>query len=194
VDRSAWLSASSRHQEFHGDQGTMLDPGLYIVIDTALLMNGRDDRPPSGLIQNGRRPGGQVRLYALFEVGGELGVRQEVGIPGAASWGSPRDVDLPLDSMEPYLDAARASTAAHHLVCVLIACCCHVTRQASGITPAAKICPIAQRNHAKGNHPHYQTPHLRRGLLGLHRTVQVPLPHHLHRGPSMPLCTHTVHM
>src|SRR6266536_602763 len=84
----------------------MLDPRLYIVIDTAFLMNGRDDRASSGLLQNGRRPGGQVRLYALFEVEGELGVRQQVGIPGTASWGSPRDGHLSLNMVEPYLDAA----------------------------------------------------------------------------------------
>jgi len=84
----------------------MLDPRLDIVIDTAFLMNGRDDRPSSGLIQNGCRPGGQVRVYALFEVEGELRVRQQVGIPGTASWRSPCDVHLPLNMVEPYLDAA----------------------------------------------------------------------------------------
>src|SRR5215471_7230824 len=35
VDRSAWLSASSRDEEFHGHQGAMLDPRFYIVVDTA---------------------------------------------------------------------------------------------------------------------------------------------------------------
>ena len=84
----------------------MLDPRLDIVIDTAFLMNGRDDRPSSGLIQNGRRPGGHVCVYALFEVEGELRVRQQVGIPGTASWRSPCDVHLPLNRVEPYLDAA----------------------------------------------------------------------------------------
>src|SRR6266487_1149379 len=84
----------------------MLDPCLYIVIDTAFLMNGRDDRASSGLIQNGRRLGGQVDAYTLFEVEGELGVRQHVSIPVAASWGSPCDVHLPLNMVEPYLDAA----------------------------------------------------------------------------------------
>src|SRR5215475_12109707 len=84
----------------------MHNPCIYIVIDTAFLMNGCDDRTSSGLIQHGCRPGGQVRLYALFEVEGELGVRLQVGIPVASSWGSPRDVHLPLNIMEPYLDAA----------------------------------------------------------------------------------------
>src|SRR6266567_3388264 len=78
----------------------MLTPRLYFLIDTAFLMNGRDDRTSSGLIQNGRRPGGQVRVYALFEVEGELGVRQQVSIPVAASWRSPRDVHLPLNLVE----------------------------------------------------------------------------------------------
>ena len=67
----------------------MLDPRLYIVIDTTLLVNGRDDRAASGLIQNGRRSGGQVCLEALFEVEGELGVCEQVGIPIAAARGSP---------------------------------------------------------------------------------------------------------
>src|SRR3989442_15067363 len=83
----------------------MLDPRLDIVIDTAFLMNGRDDRASSGLIQNGCRSGGQVRVYALFEVEGEVGVRQQIGIPVAASWGSPCNIHLPLNIMEPYLDA-----------------------------------------------------------------------------------------
>ena len=87
----------------------MLDPRLYILIDTTFLMNGHDDRPSSDLIQNGRRPRRQVSLYALFEVEGELGVRQQVGIPGAAAWGSPRDIHLPLNIVEPYLDAASLS-------------------------------------------------------------------------------------
>jgi len=98
--------ANSRGEEFYGYQGAMLDPRLYIVIDTAFLMNGRDNRTSSGLIQNGRRPGWQVRLYTLLEVEGELGVREQVGIPGAASGGSSRDVHLSLNMVEPYLDAA----------------------------------------------------------------------------------------
>src|SRR2546422_6756527 len=106
MDRSACPSASSWDQEFHGHQGAMLHPRLSIVIDTAFLMDGRDDCTSSGLIQHGRRPGGQVRLDALFEVEGELGVRQQVGIPVAASWGSPRDVHLPLNMVKPYLGAA----------------------------------------------------------------------------------------
>lgn len=69
-------------------------------------MNSRNDGTSSGLRQNGRRPGGQVCVYTLFEVEGELGMRQQVGIPGAASRGSPRDVHLPRNMVEPYLDAA----------------------------------------------------------------------------------------
>src|SRR5437870_11216132 len=78
VYRSACPSASSRDQEFHGHQGALLDPRLDIVRDTAFLMNGCDDHASSGLIQNGRRPGGHVRVYALLEVEGELRVRQQV--------------------------------------------------------------------------------------------------------------------
>src|SRR5438128_463358 len=37
---------------------------------------------------------------------GELGMRQQVGIPVAASWGSPGDVHLSRNMVEPYLDAA----------------------------------------------------------------------------------------
>ena len=91
------IAASSRDQECHGHQGATLIPRLYIVMDTALLMNGRDDRPASGLIQNGCRPGWQVRLYALLQMEGELGMSQQVGIPVAASWGSPCDVHPPLN-------------------------------------------------------------------------------------------------
>src|SRR5437016_76115 len=40
--------ASSRDYEFHGHLGALLDPRLDILIDTAFLMNGRDDRPSSG--------------------------------------------------------------------------------------------------------------------------------------------------
>jgi hypothetical protein len=83
----------------------MRNPRLDIVIDTALLMNSRDDRASAGLLQNRRRSGGQVRVYALFEVEGEVGVRQQIGIPVAASWGSPCEVHLPLNMVEPYLDA-----------------------------------------------------------------------------------------
>jgi hypothetical protein len=67
------ISARSRYQEFHGHQGATLNPRFYFVIDTAFLMNGLDDRTSSGRIQNGYRLGGQVLLYTLFEVEGELG-------------------------------------------------------------------------------------------------------------------------
>src|SRR3989441_66369 len=106
VDGFAGPSVSSWDQEFHGYQGALLDPRLSIVRDTAFLMNGCDERASLGLIQNGCRPGGQVRVYALFEVEGELRVRQQVGIPGTASWRSPCDVHLPLNMVEPYLNAA----------------------------------------------------------------------------------------
>ena len=87
----------------------MLDPRLEIVIDTALLMNGCDDRTSSGFVSNGRRPGGHIRLQPLLEVEDELGVCEEIRIPVAAARGSPRDVDLPLDLVESYLDAAGLS-------------------------------------------------------------------------------------
>ncbi len=86
------LRHPSRDEEVHGHEGTPLDPGLDIVIDTPFLMNGCDDRAASGLVQNGCRLDSQVRLYVLFEVEGELGVCEEVRVPVAASWGSPRDV------------------------------------------------------------------------------------------------------
>src|SRR5262245_50836404 len=103
---NAMPAASSLDQECHGHQGAMLNPRLHILIGAAFLMNGRDDRTASGLSQNGGGPGWQVCLDALFEVEGELGVCQQVGIPVAASWRSPRDVHLPLNMVEPYLDAA----------------------------------------------------------------------------------------
>jgi hypothetical protein len=69
------IAASSLDQEFHSHQGAALDPRLYISIDTALLMNGGDDRASSCLIQNRRGPGWEVGSHALLEVEGELGVR-----------------------------------------------------------------------------------------------------------------------
>jgi hypothetical protein len=45
-------------------------------------------------------------VEVLLEVEGELGVREQVRIPVAPAWRSPRDVDLPIDIVEPYLDAA----------------------------------------------------------------------------------------
>ncbi len=72
-------------------------------------MNGGEDRAAPGLIQNRRRPGWQVRLHALLEVEGKLGVRQQVGIPVARSWRSPGDVQMPLDIVEPYLYATGLS-------------------------------------------------------------------------------------
>ena len=58
VDGFAGPSVSSWGQEFHGHQGAMLNPCLYILVDIAFLMNGRDDRPSSGLIQDRRRLSG----------------------------------------------------------------------------------------------------------------------------------------
>ena len=87
----------------------MLDPCLDIVIDTTLLVNGCDDRSSAGLIQNGCRSGGHIRLEPLLEVERELGVCEEVRIPVAPARGSPGDVDLPLAMVEPYLDAAGLS-------------------------------------------------------------------------------------
>jgi len=51
-------------------------------------------------------------VYALFEVEGEVGVRQQIGIPVAASWGSPCEVHLPLNMVEQYLDATWLSNRA----------------------------------------------------------------------------------
>ena len=96
----------SRDKEFHRDQRAMLDPRLNIVIDTTFFMNGCNDRATLGLIQNGYGPGWYVRVYAFFQVEGELRVSEEVRIPVAPAWGSPRDVDLPRNMVEPYLDAA----------------------------------------------------------------------------------------
>src|SRR5215813_7703360 len=68
-------------------------------------MNSSDDLAASGLIQNGRRSGGQVGSDALLEVEGEFGVRQQVGIPVAASRG-PRNVQAPRNMVEPDLFTA----------------------------------------------------------------------------------------
>src|SRR5262249_33442242 len=92
-------------QEFHGDQWTALDPGLQISLATELLMNGGHDLAALRLIQDGSCPGGQVSAYALLEVKSKLGVRQQVGVPIATSW-SPRNVQVPLDIVEPDLHPA----------------------------------------------------------------------------------------
>jgi hypothetical protein len=70
-------------------------------------MNGGDDGPSSCRIHNGRGSGGQVGVHAPLEVEGELGVRPHVGIPMAGTARRPRDVELPINTVEPDLDAAR---------------------------------------------------------------------------------------
>lgn len=102
-------AAISRDEEVHRHQGTMLDPCLDIVIDTALRVNGGDDRSSTRLIQNGCRSGGHIRVEPLLEVERELGVCKEIRIPVAPARGSPGDVDLPRDLVKPYLDAAGLS-------------------------------------------------------------------------------------
>src|SRR5436853_3944375 len=56
-------------------------------------------------LSNGSRSGGQVSLDALLEVEGEFGVRQQVGIPIAASR-RPRNVQASLNIVEPDLFTA----------------------------------------------------------------------------------------
>ena len=72
-------------------------------------MNRSEDDAAPDLIENRRRPSGQVRSPALFEVKGKLGMSQQVGIPAAGSWWSARDVQLPVDIVESYLDAMELS-------------------------------------------------------------------------------------
>ncbi len=47
-----------------------------------------------------------------IKVESELRVCEEVRIPVAAAWGSPCDVHLPLDMVEPYFDATWLSSCA----------------------------------------------------------------------------------
>src|SRR6266581_8639848 len=68
-------------------------------------MDGGHDLAALRLIHDGSRPGRQVGAYALLEVQGKLGVHQQVSIPIATSW-SPRNVQLPLDIVEPDLHTA----------------------------------------------------------------------------------------
>src|SRR5262249_25024524 len=97
--------ASSLAQEFHGYQWAALDPGLQVAIATEFLMNRGDDLAASGLIHNGSRSGGQVSAYALLEVEGEFGVRQQVGISVASARG-PRDVQASCNIVQPDLFTA----------------------------------------------------------------------------------------
>jgi hypothetical protein len=99
------MAASLVDQELHSDQRTAFDPRLYVLISAEFLMDGGEDGAASGLIQNGSCPGGKVYSYTLLEVERKLGMRQQVSIPVAGPRWSPRDIQMPLDIVEPYLDA-----------------------------------------------------------------------------------------
>ena len=74
-------------QKLHSYQGATLDPRLYVLIPAEFLMNGGENRMSSGLIQNRRRPGWQVRLHALLEMQGRA-IGQDSG-HRATAWIEP---------------------------------------------------------------------------------------------------------
>lgn len=85
---------------FHLHQGASRNPGVEVARPAQFPVNTREDRSASVRLQDGYRPGRQIRLGALLEMEGELGVDEQIGVPVSTSRGS-CDVHTPVEIVEP---------------------------------------------------------------------------------------------